>query len=423
MDGTPARDKVARTHDVAIVGAGIIGIACAFRLAAAGRGVVLVERNRPADAASRGNAGAFAFPAIRPLASPGIVFKAPQWLIDPLGPLAIPPAEAPSVFRWLLRFLRASLPGRVEASTAALAALNGLSDEETATLTFEAGLSGMLRHDGALELYESDAQWRAALPGWERCQRAGIAVEHVDGARLGALQPGLSPRLVKGVFLPQWQTVSDPRDYALSLLAAARARGAAILRREVSRLQPRGDGVTLTFADGGSLDAGHVVLAAGPWSGTLAAGLGEHLPVTPERGYNTTLPQGAFDLRRQLTFPGHGFVVTPLATGIRIGGASELARFEAPANFRRSRHMLDKAARFLPGLKREGGVEWMGSRPSMPDSLPVIGRSSASPRIVHAFGHGHLGLTQSAGTARLVSELVLGQAPSIDIAPFRPGRF
>lgn len=315
------------------------------------------------------------------------------------------------------------MPDRIEASTAAQAALNRLSETETATLTREAGLDHLVRHDGALELYESEAAWRASLKSWERCEKAGVEIEHVEGARLAELQPGLSPRLVKGVFLPQWKTVSDPRDYALALLEAARARGVKLIEGAVSRLSPGAEGVTVALEDGRTLKAGHAVLAAGPWSNRLTALLGDKLPVTPERGYNTTLPPGSFDLKRQVIFPAHGFVVTPLATGIRVGGASELAGFDAPVNYKRARHMLDKAARFLPGLKREGGTEWMGSRPSMPDSLPVIGRASSSPRILYAFGHGHLGLTQSAATARLVADLILERKPHIDISPFRPGRF
>jgi D-amino-acid dehydrogenase len=128
-------------------------------------------------------------------------------------------------------------------------------------------------------------------------------------------------------------------------------------------------------------------------------------------------------VRRQLIFGGHGFVITPLSTGLRIGGAVELAGLERPPNFARSRAMLEKARRFLPGLRTDGGREWMGYRPSLPDSLPVIGRARGAPGIFYAFGHGHLGLTQAAATGRLIRDLVSGQSSTIDLSPFDPYRF
>ena len=171
------------------------------------------------------------------------------------------------------------------------------------------------------------------------------------------------------------------------------------------------------------LPAGHAVVACGAWSKQLAAGLGDAVPLETERGYNTTLPPGAFDVRRQLTFGGHGFVVTRLSSGIRVGGAVELGGLKLAPNFRRSEAMLKKAKSFLPGLDTAGGKQWMGFRPSMPDSLPVIGRSTGSDRVLYAFGHGHLGLTQSAATGRLVADLRAGRTPPLDLAPFRPDRF
>ena len=151
--------------------------------------------------------------------------------------------------------------------------------------------------------------------------------------------------------------------------------------------------------------------------------MGERIPLETERGYNTTLPEDAFDLRMQVTFGGHGFVISRLSTGIRVGGAVELGGLDLPANFRRSEAMLKKAKAFLPGLRTEGGVQWMGFRPSLPDSLPAIGPSRTARDVIYAFGHGHLGLTQSAGTARIVADLLTGAVPPLNLTPFNPHRF
>jgi len=201
------------------------------------------------------------------------------------------------------------------------------------------------------------------------------------------------------------------------------ARGASFRRGEVAELRPDEAGVTVVFSDGNSLRARQVVVAGGAWSKRLTAPLGDAVPLETERGYNTTLDGYSFDLRRQLVFGGHGFVVTPLASGIRIGGAVELGGLSLPPNFKRADAMLTKAAAFMPGLVTSGGKQWMGFRPSLPDSLPAIGFSRRSRNIVYAFGHGHLGLTQSAATGKLVAELATGAAPSLDLTPFSPQRF
>jgi D-amino-acid dehydrogenase len=183
------------------------------------------------------------------------------------------------------------------------------------------------------------------------------------------------------------------------------------------------DGVALVLSDGRRVLAQRVVVAAGAWSHRLAQSLGDRIPLETERGYNTTLPPGAFDLQRQLTFPGHGFVVTPIAGGVRVGGAVELAGLDAPPNYARSDVLLGKAKRFLPGLQTAGGTRWMGFRPSLPDSLPAMGWAPGDARVVYAFGHGHLGLTQSAATAEIIGALLSGKEPPLDLRPFHPARF
>ncbi|MCO5089986.1 FAD-binding oxidoreductase [Bosea sp. (in: a-proteobacteria)] len=411
------------TPDVIVIGAGVVGLSAA--IAAQGRGltVTVVDREGPAAGASAGNAGAFAFTDILPLASPGILRKAPKWLLDPLGPLSVPPAYALSIAPWMFRFWRACSPARVAQSTAAQTALMDLSKAELEPFLHETGTFAMLRKEGNLQVYEGEAELKASLPGWQAREEHGIDFRHLDAAGMAEIQPGLAPRFTHGTFTPGWYSIADPKLYTLALAEAFRARGGTIEQAEVVSLAPRGEAIALGTHDGRTREAGRIVLAAGAFSHRIALSLGERIPLETERGYNTTLPPDAFDLRTQVTFGGHGFVVSRLSSGIRVGGAVELGGLKLPPNFRRSEAMLAKARAFLPGLKPEGGVQWMGFRPSLPDSLPAIGRARATPRVVHAFGHGHLGLTQAAGTARLVADLLTGRAPAIDIAAFSPQRF
>ena len=413
-----------RSADVVVIGAGIVGVAIALRLQREGREVLLIERARVAGEASGGNAGALAFSDILPLASPGILRKAPRWLLDPLGPLAIRPAYLPHIAPWLFRFWRASQPGQVRASTAAQAALMDLSVVETPLLLAAAGALDMMRSDGVLHVYESEAELAAAQPGWQARTEHGVAFRHLHGpADIADLQPGLSPALVAATFVPGWKTVSDPLEVALAIARQFERQGGRSRCADAVALAPAANCISILLREGTPISARHVVIAAGAWSHRLARTLDERIPLETERGYNTTLPVGAFDLKRQITFGGHGFVVTPLACGVRVGGAVELGGLDAPPNFERARTLLAKAKRFMPGLATEGGVEWMGFRPSLPDSLPAIGSAMADNRVVYAFGHGHLGLTQAAATARIVADLMAVRPPALDLAPFSPQRF
>ncbi|CCV04750.1 D-amino-acid dehydrogenase [Mesorhizobium metallidurans STM 2683] len=410
-------------EDIAVIGGGIIGICAAAYLAEAGRNVTIFDRTGICEETSSGNAAAFAFSDVLPLAHKGMIRQLPRWLADPLGPLSIPPAYLPTLLPWLARFWRAGRSDRYEASLAAQAGLMRLAEAEWAGLMTRSGTTDMLREDGSLELYESEAEFRASLPGWAARQRFGIGFNHVEGDALAALQPGLSPRFVKGTFVPGWKTVADPKLLGKAVWAYAETKDACFEKARIDHIEAGQDGVTLTLADGSARQARHLVVAVGAWSHLLAKDLGDRIPLETERGYNTTLPKSAFDVKRMLIFSGHGFVVTPLETGLRVGGAVELGGIERPPNYNRSKALLRKAQNFLPGLDPSGGREWMGFRPSLPDSLPVIGRASQGGNIVYAFGHGHLGLTQAAATARLIRELVLGQNPALDLSSFSPNRF
>jgi D-amino-acid dehydrogenase len=410
-------------HDVIVIGAGVIGVSIALALQSAGRDVLLADRSEPGQGASKGNAGAFAFADITPLATPGIIRSAPGWLLDPLGPLSIPPAYALAIAPWLLRFWRASRADRFPQLMQAQAALMALSRDALERQARAVDGEPLLQREGQLRLYQGAARFGRGAAYWEACRRHGVAFDLLDSpGAIAEIQPGLSPDFTHAGFTPDWINTRDPLLWVGRLLAAFRARGGEIVRFEAHALRSREDRVTLEGA-GRALEAGHVVVAAGAWSRPLALSLGDRIPLETERGYNTTLPEGALDLRTHLTFADHGFVVSRIGGGVRVGGAVELGGLARPPDYRRADVLLDKAKRFLPGLGAEGGARWMGFRPSLPDSLPVIGRSRRAARVVYAFGHGHLGLTQAAGTAELVRALLCGGTPALDMRPFSAQRF
>lgn len=409
--------------DIVVIGAGLIGISTALALQKRDKQVLVLDREGVGAGASKGNAGAFAFTDIEPLATPGIMRKAPKWLIDPLGPLSIPPSYALNIAPWMLRFWRASWRDRYAASITAQAALmkhcRAALERQVADVEGEA----FLQRDGQLLLFESAAEFRASLPTWELRKEHGIPFDLLEGPEaIAEIQPGLDRRFTHAGFTPTWLNTIDPARWTSHLATQFISRGGQIETAGVSALTPIEAGIRVT-ASTGELTAGQVVVCAGAWSHRLAATLGDRIPLETERGYNTTLPEGAFDLQTHLTFGGHGFVVSRINGGVRVGGAVELGGLQLAPNFKRADTLLNKAKRFMPGLNTDGGTQWMGFRPSLPDSLPVIDRSARSPQVLYGFGHGHLGLTQSAGTAELIADLALGNQPDIDMAPYAATRF
>ena len=409
--------------DAVVIGSGIIGTMSAQYLLDDGRSVLIIERGEVARGASSGNAGILAFPEIIPFAAPGMMWKAPKWLLDPLGPLSLPPSYALNMVPWLWRLWRASARPAYERTVGVHARMMPMARSEMLQTVERAGLRAMIRQTGTLDLYDSEASLNAASADWQAKRDAGFEFQRIGRGEIDSLQPGLAPQFRHGIFTPSGLQVSDPLEFTQALFSNAMSRGASLRIGEAVRIEPINDGARVVLADGAVFDAKTVVLAGGAWSKKIVTGLGDHAPLETERGYNTTLPQGAFPLHRQLYFNDHGFVVTPLSSGIRVGGAVELGGLKLAPNYKRSEAMLKKAKSFLPELRTEGGRQWMGFRPSMPDCLPVISASTATAAIIYAFGHGHLGLTQSAATGRLVADIAARRKPALDVEPYSIRRF
>jgi D-amino-acid dehydrogenase len=404
-----------------IAGAGIVGIACGIALQKHGFNVTIVDPEPPGSQTSMGNAGGLGCTEVMPIGGPGVLWRLPGWLLDPLGPLSLRWNHLPAMLPWLRRFHRASSAKEVLRISAVLSELLGRSIKDTHAMVSDAKLQHLLTAEGAITVYESIQSRAKDDLEWEIKKQHGITVEPVNAAQIQQMEPALS-NVHCGYFTPEWENTTDPFELCRKLADYFCQTGGRILRQKITGFE-----VTPTvrpiFESGIGSGWDKIVIAAGVWSAKLCRQLGESVCMESERGYNTTLPASDFCLNRQIIFGDRKFVATQLDDGIRIGGAAEFAGITAPANFKRSERLVQIAKYYLPALNVEGGTPWMGHRPSTPDSLPVIGASIKHNNVFYAFGHGHLGLTTAATTATLIGQLIAGEKPGIKLDPFSIERF
>lgn len=407
--------------EIAIIGAGVVGLAIAHRLVAEGHEVVLCDPNPPGSGASYGNAGTVADYAVMPVGTPAVLRNLPSLLIDRNSPLAIRRAALPALVPWLARFAWQSLPGPAARNAAAIAALVAGAAESWAELASEIGAGPLLQDRGCLYLYETTRDFRAARADMAGRRALGIAVDLIGPEDLAALEPGLNAGFAGAAFFPQARFMSDP-GRVVGRLADAAMPHAGLARLAVERITRQFDGIIL---EGGRmrLHARRVIIAAGAHSRALALQAGDRVPLDTERGYHVEWDMAAPRLTRPACPTARGFYLCPMTGRLRAAGTVELGGLSAPPSSHRIARLAAGARAIFPDLRETPDRSWMGLRPSMPDSRPVIGPSRAGGEVIHAFGHGHIGLTLAPITARIVADLIAGRAPEIDITPYLPTRF
>jgi D-amino-acid dehydrogenase len=410
--------------NVTVIGAGIVGIATAAYLQREGFAVTVIDERPPGEGCSFGNAGILSPSACVPIAEPGMLWKVPGYLGDPLGPLAVRPGYFPAALPWFIRFLLAGRRKRVVANSRAMAALYAKCLDAYQPLVGDAGEPGIITQSGALLVSKEKgkSEMRSGLANDLR-DAAGIKAEALGPEELCQLDPALSPDFKGGILFPN--TAHSLNSFRLVQLLAARVtqNGGQILRRRVTGFVHGMEGPTALRTEEGDLAVDRLVIAAGAWSRGLAAQLGTEVPLEAERGYHVTLPNPGIAPRLPVSYSGRGFYATPMESGLRFAGTAEFAGIDAPPDYRRAKVLLRLGQDMYPALKTEDAREWMGCRPSFPDSLPVIDRSPRFAKVHFAFGHSHWGLMGAAITGRLISQLVAGKLPEIDLAPYRATRF
>ena len=389
---------------VAVVGAGIVGATIAFELRKRGHEVVLVDRDEPGMGCSFGNSGAISPGSVAPLAMPGVLASVPGMLLDPQSPLRVPLAYLPRALPWLMRFVASTTPRNVASAAARLHALHASAVARHLALAREVGVPELVIVRGHLHLYPDAAALAKDAAGWSLRREYGVGVERLDRAGIAALEPAVHARYTVGMHLADHATVLNPFRYVQAIVRAFRERGGEVRRADVPSLSRDGDDWTLATS-AGPLSCRAVVVAAGAWSRSLLDPHGLRLPLETQRGYHVEF-EGDAPVSRTVVLADRKAFVTPMETGVRVGGTVEIAGLSAPPDWRRAASLAQAAREALPALAPAPVRQWMGHRPCLPDSVPYIGPVASQPGLFAAVGHGHLGLTDAPATAARIADAV-----------------
>jgi D-amino-acid dehydrogenase len=358
-----------------------------------------------------------------PTATPELIRSLPALLADPDSPLVLRLSYLPALAPWLIRFALASRPSRVEANSTALATLTIPGFDAYRPLMRGTKAEDLVENIGCLFGFIRGALLDPDEFSLRLRARRGVRYEILDRDGIGRLSPSLARLFEAGIYFPDSRYTKDPQAFTRALLDEFLARGGRFEQAEVMGFQTIATRVEAVRTRTGTIAAGAVALAAGPWSRKLLRQLGTDVPLDVERGYGIDMPDPGVDLDLPIVVMDNHSALTPHRSGIRISGIDELASISAPADLSVIDRMVRGARVVYPQLSTTGATMWMRQRPSMPDSLPVIGRAPRYENVWLNFGHGHKGLGIAAITGKLIQELMDGLRPSVDVSPFRPTRF
>jgi glycine/D-amino acid oxidase-like deaminating enzyme len=407
---------------VVVIGTGIVGLNVGLRLLREGMQVEFVDPRPPGSGASFGNAGVIAVEAAVPINMPSLLASAPRFLLRQQGPIVVRPAYLLQALPWLIRFLLACRPQRVEQISESLHSLTRFALQEYEKLFADLGIEDDIRRTGALMLYHTPASFEGARPAIELRRRRGAHIEVLGEQEVRAMEPASGP-VHRGLYFPDYASLDSPQRLCQRLADRAAALGAVFHLAEVRSIGVAGGRPAVLHLEDGrelELDGAAVVIAAGAHSKGLAADVGCDVPLDTERGYHVEIENPGITLGRPVLVSDGAFFASTMQGRLRLAGTVEIAGLHRKPDWRRADAMVERAKSAFPGLRATEWTRWMGFRPSVPDSLPVIG---ASPLVSHAYvacGHGHLGMTMGAVTGTLIADAVLGRESRLDASPFAP---
>jgi D-amino-acid dehydrogenase len=409
---------------IVVVGAGIVGVAIARALQRSGHSVILLDSDEPGKATSYGNAGFIAIDHVLPLARPATLKRIPRMLMDRDGPLTIHTRSIPSLLPWMVQFAcAASSAVEVKKSIESFAILMAEASVSWETEIQASHLGNLFRSNGALYVYESEQSFAAGAKEREIQKVKGAIFEVFDGNRAREMAPGLSARIVRGVYYPRGKHTINPYRLVTALVERFMADGGKVVRGRAMSFGRDGNRITSVKLADSQLSAKAVVIAAGGASGSLTKLLGFKAPLAAERGYHVMLASDNVHFELPVSSAERGFFVTPMEEGLRVAGTTELAAPHQLPSWHRSDLLVKHLKEIFPGV---GGTErsrWIGERPSLPDFRPAIGRAPGLANVFCGYGHQHYGLTLATATGRLIASLVDGDKLPEALNACDPGRF
>ncbi len=405
------------------MGAGMVGVSTAIRLLRDGHAVTLIDPLRSASAASFGNAGALNPSSVTPLTVPGLLARAPRLLWDRRSPFFIRWRYLPRVLPWLIRFLSHARRSRAAAIADGLSALVAGCVDEHRALAAGTAAENLLIESTFTALYPDRSAFEADQYLWNERKRLGLGWRILEGESFRQLEPELARHASFAVRMEEHGFIADPGRYLKALLEHFQSLGGGLLEGNVGQIVVKGAKAKAVRVAGREIAIGKVVLTAGIRSGELAKPLGLKIPMESERGYHVELVEPSFTPGGVIQLTDLGIFMTPMLDRLRCTSIVEFAGYRAPENTEIHRIMLDKIAGAFPRLRWKRVNSWMGHRPSLVDSLPVIGRAPGFDNIYLGYGHSHIGMMSGPRTGRLLADVVAGRKPDIDLSPFDAGRF
>ncbi|PCJ48689.1 MAG: FAD-dependent oxidoreductase [Gammaproteobacteria bacterium] len=411
------------TTSIIVIGAGVVGASTALALQKDGHQVTLVDRDSPCSGASFGNAGAIVNGSCVPTAMPGTIFDVMSMLSQPLSPLSIKASYFPKILPWLMRFILQSRTRAVDDNSKHLHALSKTAVASWQKLTANSEISCLLRQTGWLKVYESDKSFDGTKKSRELVDKIGTPYEILNASQIHDLEPNLAPIFKRGFYQKDSLSIINPDRLVKGMVELFVAEGGTYKQFEVKTIKTTSDKVEISDHKN-SLSADKIVIATGAWSRTLAKQLGDSIPLDTERGYHLMMPESTKKLLNRPVLNGeNSFVLSPMETGLRMTSQVEFAGLKAKPNYKHIRNLLPAVKRMLPKVDTSEQSVWLGFRPSIPDSLPVIGFSTRSDRVLYAFGHHHLGMTLGAITGLTIADLVAKRQTAFSLTPYQANRF